>query len=220
LPRVNMPSEKTLSLLAEIDSLKALSQSLAMLDAILSPEWQYRYYSFNSKWDKGEMMASMRNGSGDEYFIWFTNAGAIIKGFAHESSMSPYANESGKVWKGVLDDVPNEFRSILNEPAFSIKDTTFCIWRKYHDSEWQVGDIAYAEDEEADGSEYLLSVLNGDPELYKEFAEEYYEQEIEISAIEHIYKHKPLTEGLIASINRDIALEDLQEDIEEIGYPA
>jgi hypothetical protein len=27
-----------------------LSKALAMLDAILSPEWEYRYYSCNGKW--------------------------------------------------------------------------------------------------------------------------------------------------------------------------
>ncbi len=50
----------------------------------MSPEWEYRYYSINSKWDEGEMMASMRNGSGDEYFILFDSHGAIMKGFDHD----------------------------------------------------------------------------------------------------------------------------------------
>jgi hypothetical protein len=58
-----------------------LSKALAMLDAILSPEWEYRYYSCNGKWAPGETMASMRNGSGDGYFILFNGHGAAIKGF-------------------------------------------------------------------------------------------------------------------------------------------
>src|SRR5690242_17751493 len=95
-----------LSSLPDVESLKKLSQSLAMLDAIISPEWEYRYYSFNSKWDKNKMMASMRNGEGDEYFILFNQHGAIIKGFAHERPMSSYANESNKVWKGIFENVP------------------------------------------------------------------------------------------------------------------
>ena len=87
-----------------VETLKKLCQSLATLDAIISPEWDYRYYSFNSKWAEGKMMASMRNGSGDDYFILFNSQGAIMKGFAHESSMSPWATESGQVWPGVLDE--------------------------------------------------------------------------------------------------------------------
>ena len=61
-----MVTKKILKMLPEIDSLKRLSQSLAMLDAILEPDWELRYYSFNSHWGEGEMMASMRDGSGDE----------------------------------------------------------------------------------------------------------------------------------------------------------
>lgn len=55
-----MVSQKTLSALPDIESSKRLSQSLAMLDAIMSPEWEYRYYSFNSQWGEGEIKASMR----------------------------------------------------------------------------------------------------------------------------------------------------------------
>jgi hypothetical protein len=214
-----MVSEKRLVTLPDIQALKKLSQSLAMLDAIMSPEWEARYYSFNSKWGEGEMMASMRNGSGDEYFILFNPRGSIMKGFAHESPMSPYANESGKPWAGVLDGVPDEFKDFLSEPAFSIEDTTFCIWRKYTDSSWQVGSIDYPEGDDPDGSEDLLSILDGQPSTYKEFAEEYYEREVELSAVEHIYQHRTLTSEIVAALNADIALGELKSDIEEIGYP-
>jgi hypothetical protein len=44
-----------------------------------SPEWEYRYYLVDSLWGR-EMVASMRNGSGDEYFILFDDHGAAIKG--------------------------------------------------------------------------------------------------------------------------------------------
>ena len=203
----------------DIESLRMISQSLALLDAILSPEWEDRYYSFNSKWSKGEMMASMRNGTGDEYFILFNAAGAIIKGFAHESVMSPYAKESGRVWQGVLDDVPNEFDSFLIEPAFSIDDTTFCIWRRYRDSSWQVGTIDYPEGENSDGSADLLFIFDGNASTYKEFAEEYYDAEINLGSVEHIYQHQPLTSRIVASLNENVTIEELKEDIIEIGYP-
>jgi hypothetical protein len=69
----------------------------------MSPDWEYRYFSFDSKWDLNEMMASMRNGQGDDFFILFNNNGAIIKGFDHEAPMSPYAHQPKRVWPGVLD---------------------------------------------------------------------------------------------------------------------
>ncbi len=145
--------------------------------------------------------------------------GAIIKGFAHESPMSPYATESGKPWAGVLDSVPDEFKDFLSEPAFSIEDTTFCIWRKYTDSSWQVGRIDYPEGDDPVGSEDLLSILDSQPSTYEEFAEEYYEREVDLSAVEHIYQHKALTSEIVATLNADVSLGELKSDIEEIRYP-
>ena len=189
-----------------------------MLDAIMSPEWEDRCYSFNSKWGGGEMMASMRDGLGDEYFILFTAHGAIMKGFAHESPMSPYATESGKPWPGVLDEVPSAFQQFLSEPAFTIGDVTFCIWRRNADSVWQVGSIDYPDGNDPDGSEDLLAILDGSPSAYKEFAEEYYEREVQLSAVEYIYQQKPLTTDAVAALNAELSLDELKADVDEIGY--
>src|SRR3954465_12815096 len=123
-----MISTRDLSSPPDIDGLERLSQSLAMLDAIISPEWEYRYYSFDGTSTPGEAMASMRNGEGDEYAIFFTSAGAILKGFAHEASMSPYANEDGSVWPGVLDDIPAVFSDCVAQGEFVAEETTFCVW--------------------------------------------------------------------------------------------
>jgi len=204
--------------LPDIDSLKLLSQSLAMLDAILSPEWEYRYYSFNSKWAEDQMVASMRNGEGDSYFILFDSNGAIIKGFDHESPMSPHANESNQVWPGVLDNVPDVFQHFLSEPAFVIEETTFCIWRREGDPTWMKGDIVYPDTHDPDGSCWLLAILDGNPEKYRKFAEAYYEKDIPLVAVEQIYNHQPLTEEIITSLNEDIQMEELMLDINEIGW--
>ncbi len=214
-----MVQKEILASLPDVESLKGLCQSLAMLDAILSPDWQYRYFSFNSKWSAGKMMASMRNGCGDDYFILFNSSGAIIKGFAHESPMSPYAQPVSTVWRGVLDSVPDEFRDFLTEPAFSIEATTFCIWRRYADSSWQVGDIDYPEGDDPDSSAELLWLLDGNPATYQEFAADYFEKDIPLSAVQHIYEHKPLTESIVAQLNAEVSKVELQEDIDEIGYP-
>ena len=215
-----MVSQKTLHSIPNIESLKLLAQSLAMLDAIMSPERESRYYSFNSQWNVAQMMASMWNGSGDDYFILFNPVGAILEGFDHESEMSPYALDGIQTWPGVLSDVPPQFHDFLSESAFSIEASTFCIWRRFSDSSWQVGTITYpSDDPDADGSGWLLSILDGDPSSYKEFAEEYYEQTVDLEAVKAIYEHRPLTEAIVRALNPEISLKDLKVDVEEIGYP-
>lgn len=161
----------------------------------------------------------MRDGCGNDYFILFNSAGVIIKGFDHESIMSPYASNPKKVWAGVLDNVPAEFSEFLSEPGFMIEDTTFCVWRRYADDSWQIGEVDYPNNENPDSLEDLLFALDGNPMTYKNFAKEYYEMEIPLSSVERIYQHQPLTEELIKTLNENISIEDLREDIEEISYP-
>lgn len=215
-----MVREARLRSLPDIEGLRKLSQSLAMLDAILCSEKEYRYYSFDSKWAEGEMMASMRNGSGEEYFILFNSHGAIMKGFDHESSMSPWAGEEEKLWPGIFDNVPVEFQGFLAEPAFSIPATTFCIWRLYVDTAWHVGPIEYPDEGDPDGSEYMLAMLDGRPSTYKQFAEEYYEKQFDLEAIEHLYRHDALTAEVVSRLNNEITLESLRADIKQIDYPS
>jgi hypothetical protein len=214
-----MISTHDLSQLPHIAHLKAISQSLAMLDAILCPEWGYRYYSFNAHWSDDEMMASMRNGSGDEYFILFTPAGAIIKGFAHEAPMTPYAFDPPHVWPGVLETVPSVFAAFLTEPAFIIEDTTFCVWRTYQDSVWQRGTIEFPDHPDPDGSQDLLAILEGAPQTYQAYAEMNYERSLNLDAVIRVYNHQPLTNALIEALKPDRSFADIAAAQEEIGYP-
>jgi hypothetical protein len=213
------PSTRALDDLPSIDDLIRLSKGLAMLDAILSPEWEYRYYSFDSKWGPGELMASMRNGSGDEYFILFDKHGAAIKGFDHEAIMSPWNTDADVIWPGMYDSVPAQFSSFLNEPAFSMDEVTFCIWRRYIDAVWQCGIREFPEGVDPDGSKWMLKILDGDPLTYQDFARDYYEVEPPLEAIEHLYAILPLTEGVIRSLNAGLGFSDVEADINEIGYP-
>jgi hypothetical protein len=67
--------------LPDVPNLLRVSKAIAMLDAILCPDWQYRFYSFNSKWAAEEEMASMLDGSSDSYFVLFNSHGAILNGY-------------------------------------------------------------------------------------------------------------------------------------------
>lgn len=212
-------STRNLDALPDVDGLKALLQSLAVLDAIMSSEWEDRYYSFNSQWSSEEQMGSMRNGSGDEFFALFNSAGCFIKGFAHECPMSPYRTEPPQIWPGMLDGLPEEFSSVLSEPAFSMDIITFGIWRRYSDPSWSRGALDLPDGDDPDGSAFLLEILDGDPDAYRRFAEEYYEISVPLDAVRHIYDHLPLTDNIIKSLNAAVSIEDLADDLSEIGYP-
>lgn len=218
-----MISTRDLSGLPDIDALKRLMQSMAMLDAILCPEWEFRYYSFNSKWGKGKQMGSSRSGSGDDLFALFNTHGCFLKGFDHESAMTPYARHPKEVWEGVFTGVPKEFASCLKEPAFTMEDTTFCIWRRYGDSSWQHGKIKFPKGgNDPDGSSYLLLHYDANPKTYLDWAKDYFDETAEpltLAHVRHVYAHEPLTRKLVREINPDVTLISLAADIDEIGYP-
>lgn len=208
-----MISTRNLSELPGVDELRRLTQSLAMLDAIIEREWQGRYYSFNQHWGKGQQLASMRNGEGDEWFCLFSKQGAFLKGLYHESEMA-------KGWPSVLDSLPEAFKSALTEPAFSIEYTSFCVWRTYDDDQWHTGNISYPPGDDPDGSAWMLAILDGKPNSYQRWAEEYYKRPVSLSAVEHVYAYKPLSNEIVHSLNPGTNLSDLATDIAKVGYPA
>jgi hypothetical protein len=106
--------------LPQIPTLKRWSQSLAVLDLVLGATADEHYFAFDAAWDDCKQLASMSNGSGDEYSIVFGPSGAFVRGFDHESQLSPWAFEPVAVVAGLLDDVPPALRDQIDEPAFTL----------------------------------------------------------------------------------------------------
>jgi hypothetical protein len=201
---------------------RRVSQAVAMLDAVLMPEGGLRYYSFEVDWGgSGWALAQMRNGLGDDYLVAFTPEGAFIKGFAHESAMSPWTFRSPRPWPGLTETVPAEFAACLHEPAFSMKETTFCIWRRTQDPAWHTAFIAYPDSPYADGAGELLHLLvDPRPAAYQAWAEGCYQRPVDLAAVARVYDLQPLTPRLVAALNPERVLEELAPDQDEIGYPS
>ncbi len=177
-------------------------KSIALLEAIICPEWEYRYYSYNSKWGVGEEMASMRDGSGNEWFLW------IKKGFAALKVMNHEFGTLDEIEK-IKDQFPEEYTSFITEPAFSINEST-SLWY-LSENEWVKYDV------NEDETDNLIKVFKWSPLEYKKWAEDYYENEFSIEAIENIMNGN-ITENDINLLNEDLYFNDIDEKISEIGY--
>ncbi len=216
-----MPSADLLSALPTLDRTRELTRALAVLDAVMSRDWESRYYSFDPAWSDDEQMASMRNGSGDDWFCWFGPPGAAIVGFDHESPMSTYVHDPPALWPGLLSGVPKAFtRPVLEEPAFSVSDTTFLIWRQPGDSAWRAGGVVLPDEPDPDGARHLLELLlDDDPTAYVRFAGEYYERDLPLDGVAAIYRSTPLTSALVESLHSGREFEAVAREAREMGYP-
>lgn len=200
-----MTDSHFISRLPDVEESRCIFQAAAMLEAILMPEWEYRYYSYNAHWDKNEQMASMRDGEGEHYFALFQPEGLIIKG---------YDRQFGRMYgpQDVLQGVPDDFEGFLQEPAFMMDTTTFCIWKQGGQA-WSVGKELEVE------AYQLLELLIGKADYYYTWAQEYYEISLDRSLVQRIFDMEPLDEKMLKGLNEELDLADLAEDIQEIGYP-
>jgi len=207
-----MISTKNLLLLPASEKLKNACKAMAVIDAILSQDWVYRYYSFNSAWSDEEEFFEMRNGEGDQVLILFREEGTVINGFAHE------AEEADK--NKLTHELPAVFHEfIFGEPVHSA-GTTFCVWKNGEDK-WKTGIVAANDDH----SEELLSPLNAEPVTYRKWATAYFkgsykESGIPIEIVSRIFNHEPLTKEMVLAIVDELQdWDQLIEDLIEISYP-
>jgi hypothetical protein len=183
--------------------LERICRGLAALDAMLSAEWEYRSYSFNQAWspDRSERMASMRNGSGDDWHLVFTPGGVFLKAFWHEYP--------GEDVAAIYEGLPDALAAQRTEPAFSMADVTFGGW---HDgTRWTLRGNAAPMLEE-------LAILTGDPVHYQAYASDYFEAQVPLDEIAHVLAGRPLDDAHVAQISIERTLAELQDDLAEIGY--
>jgi hypothetical protein len=207
------PSARAPTAFCEPRELLRRCVSLAVLDAILSPDWQYRYYSFDAAWGEDALMGSMRDGSGDDLFIAFGTGGVFLKGFVHDAPMAPRAwNRDGTVWPGMYGGLPASLEGFRDEPAFSRDSVTFCLWWDAERPGWAVGVREFPEGHDPDGSEELLAIYDGRPETYASWASDYYETDVPLDAVASIYRQEPLTVDLVQRLNPEAHLDAVLEE--------
>ena len=162
-----MPFTKDLSGMPAVEELQTVIRALAILNVIHHDEedaW-LRSFDYQPDWSPGVAFAKFDNGGGDDMIFFFKNGGAIIKGFDHESNISPYANDS-KIWPGIYDGVPAELDEELQDAAVVRDDVTFCIWNT--NGSWQCGPVKFKQDQD-DGSEWLLDDIIDSAAAYVEW---------------------------------------------------
>lgn len=185
-----------------IEKLRNKLKTLALLDAIIEQEWQYRYFSYNSNWSETEEMGSLRDGCGGEWFLWLSED---LAGYKCTSPEDGLMNDLDVA----KSEAPNGYSAFITEPAFSM-DSATCIWYLVG-SEW----VKYGKP-----VSYLIdldTISNWQPGDYHTWATEYYEREIDFALIERIFNGE-FSEEIAKSLNPSVEMDELLYEMPEIGF--
>ena len=191
------------------ERLERICQGLAALDAMVCEDWAYRYYSFDRAWSPAARLASMRDGSGDEWFLAFApsgaGAGAFFSASWHGAPELPPPSASPPPYQGI----PAALEPYVTEPAFSGSPRTYAGW--FDGSSWTLrGQVGALGDE--------LVMLGGDARAYQSHARDYFEIELPLEAIVHVLDGKPIDAALLAELGSNRTLAEVDADLKEIGY--
>ncbi len=184
-----------------IENLRRKLKHLALLDATIEQEWEYRYYSYNAVWSESEEMASLRNGSGGEWFFLFDGENVAFK---CTSPVDGLAND----FESLKSQVPGRLSVFLNEPAFSM-DRGSSIWYLENGNWVKLGNPI----NDLPDPDVIMKMTASD---YCHYSESYFEKRIEQRLVE-IVLGGGFDLEIAKKINPDINLELLAEDLEQIG---
>lgn len=199
----------TAALLPDPAELRVYLRALAVLDQAICRDPRFSRYSFSTTWGPGTEAALMDNGSGDDFSVLFTPAGVLVRGFDHESEMSPYGTDDEQVWPGVIDEVPAALRPLLDDPAFvdeglGAPRVTVCLWWETGGSAWRTGSgiVFPSGSPDPDGSGHLFRLLTDrSPEAVQAHFEEDYGRPVPLDTVRRVLAGHPLTPEAACGLN-------------------
>ena len=132
------------------------------------------------------------NGSGDTLYVIFTEDIVLIKGFAHESSLSQFAKKEfdRSVIQKIYEGVDEKYISLFDDRE--IDETTFFIW---YDGKIHQNKLA-----DDDGSKWMLGYICETYDDFKEFVTDYYEMDFDENLLEKLYNNGELSEKELSEL--------------------
>lgn len=194
----------------------------AKIDRIMNPDpddCMVRVYHYDKEWVPGGHFFKIDDSGGDHYYALFSSDGCIVKGFDHESDLSPWNREEGEKLPDIVAKhdfyagAPARLSMLLDDPALEKHLTTFCVWQTPGDSDWRFAGSEFPADWN-DGINtflYYIQELDG----YKEWFGDYYGQEPDMNAIRSIFEGKPVTAKRVRSLNPEGDTARILQELEE-----
>ncbi len=199
--------------------LKKFLNAMAVLDVVMQAKEQAWLRRVNVSSIGKAPAFVLDNGSGDELVVIFTENGALIKGFDHESEYNQFAADEwdDAFFEYTFSGLPEEFAELLDED--SRDNTTFCMWCMDDTDMWVQNEQEINDEDEDDdaGKDFLLGFIRRTPEEWCDWAKDYYETEIASDVVKKVYNGEPLTEEDVVKLNPERNAKDVFAELEEFS---
>lgn len=191
------------------EELKKYLNAMVVLDIIMVPQEDDWLRLINAIELEQGYGYKVDNGSGDRLTVIFATAGVLIKGFDHENELNQFAADEwdNEFFEYTYNNVPAEFIDILTEDDRD--ETTFCMWC-VDGTNWIQNEMEGNDG----GKEYLLGYICHNAKEWCEWAEAYYEVDINEEVVEKTFLGEQLTEEDVVKLNPKC---DVKEVLAEIG---
>ncbi len=196
------------------DLMKQRLRMFAMHDAIVAPE--FRSFEFHPKWGPGSaQMGAFKDGEGNFFFAWFSSKGAVIRGFDHDSLMSPFRHDPPVEWPGIFDGLPAPLGYAKDEPAFVLDEITFAFWATGREGDWKAGRVKSAQGKDADGAQRLLACFGKNFERWRKG---YYDTPASKALGVLWWEKEPITREVVLALNPEADLKAVREEAKLLGW--
>jgi hypothetical protein len=213
------PSTRRLDLLARPGDLLVACRALSLAEAAFNPHIPSRWHTLDGV-HTDEWVCRVSDGCGDEAVMWFSPTGAVIRGFGHESDMSPWAQEPMRTWPGLEDGMPGELRRAPTIMIGDVESVTFCIWWAGGASQWSIGPVEMpgGTNADADGSEYLLCPTSSVSQAHR-FLAEAYDPDISEDLVAALFAQAPLDQELLEQLAVCQDAQVIEAEAARLRYP-
>jgi hypothetical protein len=212
--------------LPDLATVRRWAVALAAADVLVAELPRLRCFTFDPAWAAGEEVARMHDSDGNEWSIAFSAAGAWLRGFDHESSLTPWDRDPVGPWPGLLEPVPGPLRPLAEEQAWcldGVPQVTVSLWREAADDRWHAARPEGVPPEDlaagVDGSGWLFDQLDGDPAAYAAFAEATHGRPVDRALLDRVFAHQPLSAADLRAAVPGRDPDEVASELRAVGYP-
>lgn len=204
------------------EKLRSHLVSLCALEIISSNEDSERLHKFVKRSELGELF-HLDAAAGDNLYLLFSKDGIIVRGFDHESELSPYNKESFEPVKGIYENAPAALLDSLRKMIIYEEDfdeVTFCAWNLVDSTNWFMGK---PESNRKDSGIWLGDLeqerLLSPKDWCVEVGAQVFGLDIHEDIVEDIFNHQPIEPKTISQLNPDRNVNSALADLISLQYP-